>query len=257
MRFKNTEDGTGSPRSFSPRHGFGRRGGPGAGFGGAGFDGGAGCGPDGHEGRGRGPFGAGPAGFGTGGFGPGFGPRGPHDEGGRGPFGGPVGGPGGFGGPGGPGGRRGRGGRARRGDVRHAILAILADEPANGYGVIKGIEERTGGVWRTSPGSVYPTLAQLADEGLIAPVEGATGSGTTYALTEAGGTYVTEHSAELASVWAPASETWAEVGDMMLAGRKLMEVLRQVAQNGTDDQRKAATTKMDDLRRELYRMLGE
>ena len=209
MRFKNTEDGTGSPRSFSPRHGFGRRGGPGAGFGGAGFDGGAGGGPDGHEGRGRGPFGAGPAGFGTGGFGPGFGPRGP------------------------PG----------RGDVHHAMLAIVADEPANGYGVIKGIEERTGGVWRTSPGSVYPTLAQLADEGLIAPVEGATGSGTTYALTEAGGTYVTDHSAEL--------------GDMMLAGRKLMEVLRQVAQNGTDDQRKAATTKMDDLRRELYRMLGE
>lgn len=123
--------------------------------------------------------------------------------------------------------------------------------------MIKGIEERTGGVWRTSPGSIYPTLAQLADEGLIAPAEGATGSGTTYALTEAGGTYVTDHAEELAKVWAPASETWAEVGDMMLAGRKLMDVLRQVAANGTDEQRKAATTKMDELRRELYRMLGE
>jgi len=192
----------------------------------------------GHGGRG-GPFG-GPFGTGFGGgFGSGFGP-----------------GPG-FG-PGGPGGPRGRGrGRARRGDVRQAILSLLAEGSANGYGLIKAIEERTGGVWRTSPGSVYPTLAQLTDEGLIAPVEGQTGSGTTYALTEAGGTYVTENAEELAKVWAPASETWAEVGDMMLAGRKLVDVLRQVATNGTDEQRATATAKMDDLRRELYRMLGE
>lgn len=197
----------------------------------------------GHGGRG-GPFG-GPFGTGFGGGfggGPGFGP----------------GGPSGPGGPGGPGGPRGRGrGRARRGDVRQAILSLLADGSANGYGLIKAIEERTGGVWRTSPGSVYPTLAQLTDEGLIAPVEGQTGSGTTYALTEAGGTYVTENAEELAKVWAPASETWAEVGDMMLAGRKLVDVLRQVATNGTDEQRATATAKMNDLRRELYRMLGE
>ncbi|WP_235866277.1 hypothetical protein [Serinibacter arcticus] len=58
-------------------------------------------------------------------------------------------------------------------------------------------------------------------------------------------------------MWAPAGETWAEVGDMMLAGRKLMDVLRQVAAHGTDEQRATAATKMDDLRRELYRMLGE
>ncbi|WP_233251728.1 PadR family transcriptional regulator [Serinibacter arcticus] len=141
--------------------------------------------------------------------------------------------------------------------MRQAILSLLAEGDANGYGLIKAIEERTGGVWRTSPGSVYPTLAQLTDEGLIAPVEGQTGSGTTYALTEAGGTYVTENAEELAKVWAPASETWAEVGDMMLAGRKLVDVLRQVATNGTDEQRATATAKMDDLRRELYRMLGE
>src|SRR4051812_45654306 len=60
-------------------------------------------------------------------------------------------------GPGGPGrgGRRG-GRRARRGDIRAAILLLLAEEPRNGYGLMQEIEERSGGVWRPSPGSVYP-----------------------------------------------------------------------------------------------------
>src|SRR5205823_12560101 len=70
------------------------------------------------------------------------------------------------------GGPRGRGrgpgrGRARRGDVRLALLRLLAEEPRNGYQLMQTIEERSGGRWRPSPGSVYPTLAQLEDEGLI------------------------------------------------------------------------------------------
>src|SRR5205823_8000476 len=62
-------------------------------------------------------------------------------------------------------------GRARRGDVRLALLRLLAEEPRNGYQLIQTIEERSGGMWRPSPGSVYPTLAQLEDEGLIRSVE--------------------------------------------------------------------------------------
>ena len=86
----------------------------------------------------------------------------------------------GFGGPGFPGGpgmhgfgpwmregRGGRGGRARRGDVRAAALALLAEQPMNGYQIIQEIGERSGGVWRPSPGSIYPALQQLEDEGLI------------------------------------------------------------------------------------------
>ena len=68
----------------------------------------------------------------------------------------------------GPGGRR---GRARRGDVRAAILLLLEDEPRNGYGLMEEIESRSGGAWRPSPGSVYPALAQLEDEGLVTTVE--------------------------------------------------------------------------------------
>ena len=87
---------------------------------------------------------------------------------GSGPFGG---GP--FGG--GPfGGRHPRGsgrGRARRGDVRLALLRLLAEEPRNGYQLMQTIEERSGGRWRPSPGSVYPTLSQLEDEGLVRSTE--------------------------------------------------------------------------------------
>src|SRR4051794_24787319 len=97
--------------------------------------------------RGRAPFG-GLGDFGPG-FGPGFGPRG-----GRGRGHGP--------------GRRGHGGRrSRRGDVRAAILALLAEQPRHGYEIIREIGERSGGFWRPSPGSVYPTLQLLADEGLV------------------------------------------------------------------------------------------
>src|ERR671936_914408 len=67
---------------------------------------------------------------------------------------------------GGPGGFR-RGPRARRGDVRAAALLLLAEEPRNGYQLMQEIEERSGGVWRPSPGSVYPALSQLEDEGLV------------------------------------------------------------------------------------------
>ena len=59
--------------------------------------------------------------------------------------------------------------RARRGDVRAAALALLVEQPMNGYQILQEIGERSGGVWRPSPGSVYPALQQLEDEGLIRP----------------------------------------------------------------------------------------
>ncbi len=89
--------------------------------------------------------------------GPGFGP---------GQFGGPFG-PGGPFRPGGPmHGGHGRGG-ARRGHVRTSILALLAETQLNGYQIMQTLAERTGGAWKPSPGTVYPTLSQLEDEGLI------------------------------------------------------------------------------------------
>ncbi len=181
-----------------------------------------------------------------------FGPRGP-----RGGFGGPWDGPAealrafkGFGaGPGfGP-----HGPRARRGDVRTAILGLLADGPSNGYGLIKAIGERTEGAWTPSPGSVYPTLAQLLDEGLVAQEGGPRGA---YSLTEAGHAYVTAHQEEIDAAFKSAGDRFA--GDaLMTAFGKLAGAAMQFRGGVSHEQRARATEKVDELRRELYRILGE
>ena len=139
---------------------------------------------------------------------------------GGGPWGaGPWAGPGGFGRPGHPGpppwvaglfglaqGDRQRGPRVRRGDVRSAILDVVrtahsTEEPVNGYQVIQQITERSNGAWRPSPGSVYPTISQLEDEGLVETDD--TRGRRSLRLTAAGETYVAEHADELAAVWVP------------------------------------------------------
>ena len=85
--------------------------------------------------------------------------------------------------------------------MRVAILAVLADEPLNGYQVIQQISERTDGAWRPSPGSVYPTISQLEDEGLI---EGDDERGRrTLRLSDEGRAYLAGHAEEVAEVWAP------------------------------------------------------
>src|SRR3954447_15845463 len=108
-------------------------------------------------------------------------------------------GPGGPGGPGGRGGGRGRG-RARRGDVRAAMLLLLESQPQNGYQLIQEIERRTDGLWKTSPGSVYPALQQLEDEGLVRAAE--TEGRRAYELTEEGRQYVDANRDELADPFA-------------------------------------------------------
>jgi DNA-binding PadR family transcriptional regulator len=184
--------------------------------------------------RSRSGFGRGngfPPGFGPGhGFGPGFG-----------------GGPRGFGGPGGP--------RRRKGAARDAILSLLAEGPANGYGLIKSISDRTGGSWTPSPGSVYPTLQQLVDEGLIE----STGEDkrTEFQLTDAGRTYVGEHADELGAALSHDSEHSAANADLHESVAKLMGVIHQIRFAATDDQRAQAIAQIDETRRALYRILGE
>ena len=180
-----------------------------------------------------GPQGAGRNPRGTGGGFPGFGPRsfGP-----------------GFG-QGGP--------RARRGDVRSAILGLLADGPSNGYGLIKAIGERTDGAWQPSPGSVYPTLAQLVDEGLIAQDEGPRGA---YSLTATGGEYVAEHRETIDGAFENArggSGMFQGGEDLMTAIGKFMAVVSQFRRGVSEDQRVRAAAKIDELRRELYTILAE
>lgn len=189
-----------------------------------------------------------------------FGPFGPGGPGGRGGPGGPGFGPGGPGfGPGfpGPWGGRGRGGprgRARRGDVRASILALLKDRPMHGYEMIQEIAERSGGAWKPSPGSVYPTLQLLEDEGLIASES--EGGKKLFALTEAGRAAADEGPD---APWEEASRgvDWEALGEIRQAGIGLMEAFGQVWKTGSKEQRDKALAVVNEARKKLYLILAD
>jgi DNA-binding PadR family transcriptional regulator len=146
-------------------------------------------------------------------------------------------------------------GRARRGDVRLALLLLLAEEPRNGYQLMQEIEERSGGRWRPSPGSVYPTLAQLEDEGLIRATE-ADGA-KLFELTDAGRTHLAERD-DAPAPWEvgddpevhAASELRALIGQVARAAAQVMQV-------GDEAQKTRAVETLAETRRALYRILAE
>jgi DNA-binding PadR family transcriptional regulator len=155
--------------------------------------------------------------------------------------------------------RRHRGGqhafgrRAGRGDIRAAILTLLAEEPMHGYQIIQELTERTGGVWRPSPGSVYPTLQQLQDEELVREAPSDSGK-RVYELTDAGREQAT-------GARAPWSEVAGESADALVALHDLvhqvMAATRQVAHAGSPAQLESAQEILREARRALYRLLAE
>jgi DNA-binding PadR family transcriptional regulator len=164
--------------------------------------------------------------------------------------GGPGFGPG-FGPPFGP-----RGRRAARGDVRAAVLLLLAEEPRNGYALMQEIEERSEGVWRPSPGSIYPALAQLEDEGLVEATK--EGSGRVFALTDAGREHVEARREELGEPWKAVSGGFPkEAGELRDLMMQLGAAAMQVVHAGTAEQRKRAVDLLTEARRGLYRILSE
>lgn len=149
----------------------------------------------------------------------------------------------------------GRGRRRRRGgDVRAAALLLLAEQPRHGYDMIQEIKERSDGLWSPSPGSVYPVLQQLEDEGLVEfdRVDGR----KTASLTQAGRTYVEEHIDDLGTPWAAAKAGSEGVHELGQAVRSLMGAFRQVTSDGTPDQRRQAAALLVETRRGLYRILA-
>ena len=152
--------------------------------------------------------------------------------------------------------RFGRGPKVRRGDVRAAALALLAEEPRNGYQIIQEIGERSGGVWQPSPGSVYPALQQLEDEGLI-QAETPQGGRRRFALTDEGRAYVAEHPEEVQAPWdvvarsvgSDAIELKRLFGEVAMAGIQVVRV-------GNDAQVAQAHQILTETRRKLYRVLA-
>ena len=167
-----------------------------------------------------------------------------------GPFGGPFG-------PGGPGfgpGRHHRGGRARRGNVRAAILALLAERPMHGYEMIQELTNRTGGVWRPSPGSVYPALQLLEDEGLITSQQ-AEGK-RLFSLTDSG-----RAEAEQASTQSPWDEVTEGIDPTNLKLRdtafQVGAAVMQVATAGGEAQKEKTLEVLNEARRRIYSILAE
>jgi DNA-binding PadR family transcriptional regulator len=187
-----------------------------------------------HAGEHDGPLGFGPGfgpGFGGGGFGFGFGGGGP-----RGAW------------------RRGGPGRGRRGDVRAAILVLLAERPMHGYEMIQQIAQRSNGIWKPSPGSVYPTLQLLDDEGLITASE-TDGSKKLFELTDEG-------RAAAEKVETPPWDQIAQGADpghlnLRAATGQLFGAVAQSAHTASAEQQQRIVEILNNARREIYGILGE
>ena len=181
-----------------------------------------------HRGEGAGPRGGG-AGYGP--FGPGFG----------------FGGPRGFGR---------HGGKARRGDIRTAALLLLAEEPRNGYALMQEIEQRSEGVWRPSPGSVYPALAQLEDEGLIRSEEFE--GRKRFAITDAGRELLAARPEGVAAPWDTLADGVSrEVQELFGLMRQVGVAGLQLVQTATEKQLEEAKQVLTETRRAIYRILAD
>src|SRR5580700_877516 len=176
---------------------------------------------------------------------------------GHGPSHGPRGGFGGgpFGGFGPGGGPRGRGRRARRGDIRTAALLLLAEEPRNGYQIMQEVQERSGGIWSPSPGSVYPALQQLEDEGLIRTQE--VDGRKLFTITDEGRAVVDARSAQQPAPWEQTGDGAGGVHELGKLMREVAHAFAQVMRTGSEGQVAKAAGVLATTRRDLYRILAD
>lgn len=145
------------------------------------------------------------------------------------------------------------GSRAGRGELRTAILALLAERPMHGYQIIREIEERSGGSWKPSAGSVYPTLQLLADEGFVSAEE--SNGRKIYSLTEAGREDVA--STETSSLWGGGAGAAPGFGALPKAGIDLAQAAAQVGRSGTPKQVQEAIAVLEEARRRIYTILAQ
>ncbi len=149
-----------------------------------------------------------------------------------------------------------RGRRARRGDIRSGILALLAEAPRNGYQIMQELEQRSRGMWRPSPGAVYPALQQLEDEGLIKAE--AEGGGRVFSLTARGRAEATSRAADEEAPWETVSEAAGnDVPEMLHLLKQVGAAALQVLGAGSSAQIAEARRVLTEARRALYRLLAE
>jgi DNA-binding PadR family transcriptional regulator len=139
--------------------------------------------------------------------------------------------------------------------VRTAVLGLLAEKPMHGYQIIREIEERSGGSWKPSPGSVYPTLQLLTDEGLISALE--SDGRKTYSLTEAGQAVVDADGGKSAPWETSSAPKGSRAGALPKAGIDLAQAVAQVGRSGSPEQVKQAIDVLDEARRKLFSILAQ
>jgi DNA-binding PadR family transcriptional regulator len=133
---------------------------------------------------------------------------------------------------------------------------LLAEEPRNGYQIMQEIEERSNGAWRPSPGSVYPALQQLEDEGLIRSQE--LDGRKVFALTDAGRELVKERDSDRPAPWEEmGGEVSSEAHELARLMREVASAFVQVMRTGSPDQWAKAREVLDKTRRDLYRILAD
>ena len=147
-----------------------------------------------------------------------------------------------------------RGRRGRRGAVRLAVLALLSERPMHGYEMMQELSERTQGMWRPSPGSLYPALQLLEDQGLVKSL---TNDGRRqFTLTDEGRAELAKQPATKAP-WETLMNGADQDVALRLAMRHVMTAVRQVAEAGTADQKVRAEKLITELRRQMYLLLAE
>ena len=144
--------------------------------------------------------------------------------------------------------------RMARGDVRTAVLALLAEQPMHGYQIIQEIEERSGGSWKPSPGSVYPTLQLLTDEGLVDAEE--SNGRKTYSLTDEG-RQVADAAADRSAPWETQAPKEGARAALPKAGFELAQAVAQVGRSGSTEQVQQAVEVLAEARRRLYSILAQ
>ena len=138
-----------------------------------------------------------------------------------------------------------------RGEVRSAVLLLLVEQPRHGYEIMQELEQRSEGGWQPSPGSIYPTLQQLADEGLVESRP--EGGKNIFTITDTG-------TAKAAEVEAPPWERLAgdgSHGGLRAAMGQLAGAARQVGSAGSSEQVEKATEIITDARKAIYRLLAD
>ena len=146
--------------------------------------------------------------------------------------------------------------RMRRGDIRTAVLAVLAEAPGHGYDVMQNLEDKTGGAWRPSPGSVYPTLQQLEDEGLVRSTE--RDGKRVFEITDAGRAESTERIEQAGGTpWELAGKGGRRNREVREGLAQLHLAFKQIVMVGSAEQVDRATAVLTDARKQLYQILAE